>query len=78
MATSIFNPKKTYFDLMPIIGYINTPDLFLVKFLTESIKNYSNTTGNTSCHLTYQQGHLNNRKLRNDFDLLFSIILESF
>lgn len=76
MATSIFNPRKTYFDLMPIIGYINTPDLFIAKFLVECIKNYSDTNGNTACHLTYQQGHLNNKKLRNDFNLIFNLILD--
>lgn len=77
MATSIFNPRKSYFDLMPIIGYINTPDLFIRKFLSECIMKYSDTTSTTACHLTYQQGHLNNKKLRNDFKLIFSLIIDN-
>lgn len=74
--SSIFNPKRPSFDIMPLIGYVNTPDVFILKFLTECINNYSETTGNVTCHLTFQQGHLTNKKLRSDFSILVGLILD--
>lgn len=76
MSNSIFNTKKNYFDLLPLLGYINVPDLFIRKFLLEAIGKYSDTTENTSCHLTLQSGHLNSKKIKNDFLLLINIIID--
>lgn len=77
MSNSIFNPKKTYFDLMALLSYINSPDLFNHKFLKECIGNFSQTTDNVGCHLTYQTGHLNNKKLKMDFLRIFNSIVDS-
>lgn len=77
MSEKYFNSTKQSRNLLPILSYIGVKDLFYRKFLTELILNVDSVNDSCTFYLALKQGHLNNKKFKQDFIELNKILIDS-